>query len=155
MPEPLLHPLHGVPLFGHLDGAQLALIEECASDARFEPGEQLFREGDAARSFFVIRTGTVAIEVFVPVRGAVRIETLSLGEALGWSWLFPPYRRQFDARALTGVHTTVFHAECLRAKCDADPVLGYELMRTFAQVLVERMQWTHLRLLDVYGDSGR
>ncbi len=155
MSEPLVHPLDGVPLFEHLDAAQLALIEECASDASFEPDEQLFRQGDVSRTFHVIRHGTVAIEMYVPARGALTIETVGPGEALGWSWLFPPYRRQFDARALTAVQVTAFHSECLRAKFEADPALGYALMQAFARVLIERMQWTRLRLLDVYGNGGR
>ena len=155
MPEPLLHPLDGVPLFDQLDDARRTLLEECAADAKFAPGEQLFRQGDLARAFYVIRHGTVAIETFVPARGAVTIETLGPGETIGWSWLFPPFRRHFDARALTAVDATAFHAECVRGKCEADPTLGFELMSRFAQVLIERMQWTRLRLLDVYGDPAR
>jgi CRP/FNR family transcriptional regulator, cyclic AMP receptor protein len=155
VPDPLIHPLESVPLFERLDETAIALLEECAADARFEAGEHLFRQGDPARAFYVIRHGTVAIEAFMTARPAVTIETLGPGEALGWSWLFPPFRRQFDARALTAVDATAFHSECLRTKCDADPALGYELMSRFAQVLIERMQWTRLRLLDVYGDPDR
>ena len=81
------------------------------------------------------------------------IETIEAGEVIGWSWLFPPYRWHFDARALTSVRATGFDGACLRAKCDDDPALGYDLMSRFAQVLIERLQWTRLRLLDVYGDG--
>jgi CRP/FNR family transcriptional regulator, cyclic AMP receptor protein len=103
----------------------------------------------------VIRHGSVAIETFVPARGAVTIETVGAGEVLGWSWLFAPYRWHFDARALSPVRATGFDGACLRGKCEADPALGYELMGRFAQVLIERLQWTRLRLLDVYGDGAR
>ncbi len=44
-----------------------------------------------------------------------------------------------------------FDGACLRGKCEADHDLGYELMRRFAQVIIERLQATRLRLLDVYG----
>ncbi|HVR13489.1 MAG TPA: hypothetical protein VMS41_06900, partial [Gaiellaceae bacterium] len=74
-------------------------------------------------------------------------------EVLGWSWLFPPHRWHFDARALTAMRATAFDAACLRGKCDQDPKLGYDLMSRFAQVLIERLQWTRLRLLDIYGTS--
>ncbi len=72
---------------------------------------------------------------------------------LGWSWLFAPYRWHFDARALTAVRATASTRACLRQKCDEDPALGYELMGRFAQVVIERLQWTRLRLLDVYGNG--
>ena len=81
------------------------------------------------------------------------IETIEAGEVVGWSWLFPPYRWHFDARALTPIRATAFDGACLRGKCDDDPALGYDLMSRFAQVMIERLQWTRLRLLDVYGDG--
>ena len=58
-------------------------------------------------------------------------------------------------RAIAPIRATVFDGACLRGKCEADPALGFELMSRFAQVLVERLQWTRLRLLDVYGDDRR
>ncbi len=112
------------------------------------------RDGDEANTFYVLRHGTVALETFVPTRGPVTIETLEAGEVVGWSWLFPPYRWHFDARALSLVRATVFDGACLREKCEADPRLGYDLMSRFAQVVIERLQSTRLRLLDVYGYAG-
>jgi CRP-like cAMP-binding protein len=67
--------------------------------------------------------------------------------------LFPPYRAHFDARALSPVRATQFDGACLRDKCAADPAFGFDLMSRFAQVLIERLQWTRLRLLDIYGDG--
>jgi CRP-like cAMP-binding protein len=144
-----------VPLFEGMDAERLELLAGCASNVHFEPGEVLFREGDEANAFYVIRGGTVALETFVPARGGMTIETIDAGEVVGWSWLFPPYRWHFDARALVHVRATALDGACLRGKCDDDPALGYDLMRRFAQVMIERLQWTRLRLLDVYGrDDG-
>ncbi|MDH4178166.1 MAG: cyclic nucleotide-binding domain-containing protein [Thermoleophilia bacterium] len=143
--------LRDVPLFGGLTSEDLALLAGCASNVRFEEGERIFRDGEQADAFYVIRHGTVALETFVPARGPVTIETIESGEVLGWSWLFPPYRRHFDAVALTRVRATGFDGSCLRGKCEADPRLGYDLMSRFAQVLIERMRWMRIRLLDVYG----
>jgi CRP-like cAMP-binding protein len=139
-----------------LDGLgpdRLALLAGCAGNVHFGAGETLFRQGDPADAFYVLRQGSVALEQFVPGRGPVVIETIEAGEVLGWSWLFQPYRWHFDARALTTVRATGFDGACLRGKCEDDPALGYELMGRFAQVLIERLQWTRLRLLDVYGDG--
>jgi CRP/FNR family transcriptional regulator, cyclic AMP receptor protein len=143
--------LRDVPLFEGLPEDALRVMSGCAGNVRFRPGEVLFREGEGADTFFVIRHGTVALEMFVPTRGPVTIETLDGGEVLGWSWLFPPYRWHFDARALTLVRATAFDGACLRRRCERDPELGYALMSRLAQVVIERLQWTRLRLLDVYG----
>lgn len=143
--------LRDVPLFDGLSDEALELIAGCGSNVHFGEGELLFRQGDPADTFFVIRHGSVALETFVPARGPVTIETIESGDVVGWSWLFAPYRWHFDAKALVGVRATVFDGACLRGKCDADPALGYQLMSRFAQVIIERLQWTRLRLLDVYG----
>src|SRR5579864_1865665 len=147
--------LEEVPIFQGMPPEALELVSGCATNVRFADGEVLFREGDDADVFYVIRHGRVALETFVPARGPVSIETVDPGEVVGWSWLFAPYRWHFDARALSTVRATAFDGACLRGKCDEDPELGYELMSRFAQVLMERLQWTRLRLLDVYGDGHR
>ena len=139
------------PAFAGMSEEHLALIAGCARNTTFEDGKYLMREGDRADSFYVIRYGRVALEVFVPERGALTIETIDDGDLLGWSWLVPPFRVDFDARATGNVHTVAFDAACLRGKSDEDPVLGYELMRRFIPVIVERLQATRVRLLDVYG----
>jgi CRP-like cAMP-binding protein len=146
--------LRDVPLFQSMKPEGLQLIAGCGMNVRFADGAPVFREGDRADSFYVLRHGSVALETFVPARGPVTIETLGAGEILGWSWLFPPYRWHFDARALSLVRATAFDGACLRGKCEEDPALGYDLMSRFAQVAIQRLQWTRMRLLDVYGYSG-
>jgi CRP/FNR family transcriptional regulator, cyclic AMP receptor protein len=141
-------------LFAGMTPEELELIAGCGSNVRFAADELLFRDGDEANLFFVIRQGRIALETFVPARGSVTIETLEAGEVVGWSWLFPPYRWHFDARALSLVRATVFDGACLRGKCERDPRLGYDLMSRFAQVAIERLQATRLRLLDLYGGNG-
>lgn len=145
--------LADVPFFAGLRASELELLAGCAKNVHFAQGDVLFREGDPANAFYVVRGGSVALETFAPARGGMTIETIDAGEVIGWSWLFAPYRWHFDARALSPVRATVFDGECLRGKCEQDPALGYDLMKRFAQVLIERLQWTRLRLLDVYGDG--
>ena len=153
MPTQLDEILAQVPFFGGMGEAEIALIAGCGRNVHFDAGATIFRQGDPADDFFVVRHGTVAVGNFVPPRGELVIETLEAGDLLGWSWLFPPYRSHFDARALSPVRATQFDGACLRDKCAADPALGYDLMSRFAQVLIERLQWTRLRLLDIYGNG--
>jgi CRP-like cAMP-binding protein len=135
----------------NLKHKQLEKIAGCAFDARFVAEQFLFREGEAANNFYIITHGKVALEVFVPGRGPVTIETLGEGDVVGWSWLFPPYRWHFDGRALELTRVIAFDARCLRGMCETDHDLGYELMKHFSHVIMERLQATRLRLVDVYG----
>jgi CRP/FNR family transcriptional regulator, cyclic AMP receptor protein len=140
--------------FNGMSEEHLALIAGCAQNTIFEDGQYLMREGDEADSFYVVRLGRVALEIFAPQRGGVVLETVEGGDLVGWSWLTPPYKVHLDARAVGSVHVVAFDAACLRGKADDDPVLGYELMRRFIPVIVERLQATRVRMLDVYGHVG-
>jgi CRP-like cAMP-binding protein len=111
----------------------------------------LFREGEPADIFYLLRRGRVALELHAPERGGLVIDTIEPDEVVGWSWLFPPYRWHFDARAASEVRAVAFDGACLRGKCDDDKELGYELMKRFGQVMIDRMQHARVRLLDVYG----
>jgi CRP-like cAMP-binding protein len=143
------------PFFAGLPERYSALISGCATNGHYVAGAYLFHEGEDANRFWLIREGAVALEINAAERGALTIETIEEGEVLGWSWLFPPYRWHFSARAVWPVRALAFDGACLRAKCDADPELGYDLMRRFARVIVERLQATRLQLLDVYADPVR
>ena len=143
-----------VPFFGGLGSRELETLAGCAGNVRFTAGQNLFREGDPADTFYVVRHGSVALETFVPTRGGVMIETIEAGEVIGWSWLFEPYRWHFDARALDIVRAVAFDGACLRGKCENDHSFGFELLSRFSPVMLERLQATRLQLLDVYGSAA-
>lgn len=139
------------PFFHDLEPRYLSIIVGCASNVRFQAGEFLCREGDAANTFYLLRHGKVALQVTVPGHSSMTIETLDAGEVVGWSWLFPPYLWQFDVQALEITRALAFDGACLRGKCEADHDLGYRLMQRFAHVMGQRLQATRLQLLDLYG----
>lgn len=139
------------PFFQGLPPDDIALLTGCASNVVFKAGEVIRREGDAANEFFVIRQGKVALELYLPERGQVVLQTVGAGEIFGWSWLIPPHEWRFDARALELTRVLALDGKCLRQKFDAHPRLGYALLQRVAQVFAERLLATRLQLLDVYG----
>jgi CRP/FNR family transcriptional regulator, cyclic AMP receptor protein len=142
------------PVFAGLDPAYLELIAGCAQTAGFEADQYLFREGDQADTFYLVRHGRVGIETVVAGRGALTVETVDVGDVVGWSWLFRPFRWHFDARAIDPVRAIAFDGACLRGKCDQDHTLGYELLNRFSPVMLERLLATQLQLIDVYGGAA-
>ena len=140
------------PFFTGISQGDLELLAGCASNAVFKRGETLFEEGQPADTFYLIRYGRVAVEIYAPQAGAITIQTLGEGDVVGWSWLFPPYRWQHDARALDLTRTLAFDGACLRGKCDEDPKLGYELMKRFSRIMIDRLNAARLQILDVYGE---
>lgn len=141
-------------VFAGLDADQLGLVAGCGKNATFAAGERLFREGDPADVFFLVRHGVVALETYVPNRGPLTFDSVGPGEIAGWSWLVAPHRWHFTGRAVEAVRAIEFDGACLRGKCDRDAELGYALLTRFTQVLVERLQATRFQLMDVYGDGN-
>ncbi len=148
--EPLLA---GHPFFQGLDLKHLKVLVGCATNVVFNSGQFVFREGEDANQFFIIRQGKVVVETFSPVKGAIPIHTRGQGEALGWSWLIPPYKWHFDARAYELTRAIALDGKCLREKCEADHEFGYEIMKRVARVIAERLEACRIQLLDVYGDK--
>jgi CRP/FNR family transcriptional regulator, cyclic AMP receptor protein len=116
----------------------------------YPAGEQLFREGQIANSFYLIRHGLVRLDLEVAGRGHVEVETLGSDSALGWSWLFSPYRWQLTATAVERTSVLVFDTDALQIVMASDPPLGYELMRRFSAVMFDRLIATRLQIT---GDS--
>ncbi|GAB1646316.1 cyclic nucleotide-binding domain-containing protein [Krasilnikovia sp. MM14-A1259] len=121
----------------------------------YRTGERLFAEGGVADRFWLIRTGSVALDMQVPGRGEQVIETLSADTVLGWSWLHPPYRWHFGAVAREATTTVAFDAAAVRERCADDPAFGYAILRCFTPVIIERLMATRLRVLDLYATPAQ
>ncbi len=134
-----------------LDTAACDLVFGCARQVSFDAGTYLFHEGEPAQQLYLIREGRVALEVEVPGRGTLTFQTLAENEVVGLSWLVPPYRWAYDAKALDSIRAVAVDARCLRDACDNDHDFGYAFMKRFVPVLVERLQATRFQVLDVYG----
>ena len=139
--------LVGHPFLSGLEDRHLDLLVGCASNVRFDAGQFILREGEEANQFYLIRHGKVALEVSAPGHGPIIILTLGEGEVLGWSWLVPPYRWKFDARAVELTRAIVLDGKCLRTKSEQDHDLGYELLKRFAHIIEKRLAATILQLL--------
>ena len=144
----------GHALFAGMPSDYCKLIEGCARNVRFDKGAYLFREGEAANAFFLIRHGRVALELMAPGRGPIRFLTINPGEIAGVSWLVPPYRWLYDARTVELVRALWVDGDCLRKKAEENHDFGYEMMKRFMAMLVQRLHAAQLQILDVYGSPA-
>jgi CRP/FNR family cyclic AMP-dependent transcriptional regulator len=138
------------PFLAGLSEYHLDRLAPWSRRALFHAGTRVFREGGDADRFWLIKSGRVNLDTHVPGRGDVILETLGPGAVLGWSWLFPPYKWHFGATAVETTMSVELDAPAVRALCQRDPALGYDLTIRFLYVVFERMQATRLRLLDLY-----
>ena len=145
--ESLDRALANHPFLSGLSSHQIQLLRDFAMPAQFAPNEVLFREGDPANRFYLLKSGRVALESFGISKGRVLIQTLYGGDVLGWSWLLPPYVWHFDARALDYTEAVFIYATPLREECENDHELGYELFKRMSEIMMRRLQATRRQLL--------
>jgi CRP/FNR family cyclic AMP-dependent transcriptional regulator len=149
--EDLTTTLQQHPFLAGFSEEHMKTLVGCASNVRFMENATIFREGEIANTFYLIRSGRVALEIDFPGRGTMRIQTVGPGEVLGWSWLISPYRWHFTAVGAVETRAIALDGECLRNKCESDSGFGYDVLLRLAQVMESRLEATRLQLLDMYG----
>ena len=139
--------LAGHPFLHGMSRDHLSVLADTARDVTFPARHRLFEDGGSATRFWLIQSGHVSLDLYVPGQSRMKIDSIGMGELLGWSWLFPPYRWAFGAVAVRRIEAFEFDARMVRACCQADPELGYDLTQRLARVLAKRLQATRVRLI--------
>lgn len=143
------------PFLDGLSVEHVARLAECAMPTHFKAGQIIFREGEMANRFYLVLEGKVALEADSADRPPVPVDSVTAGDVLGWSWLFPPYTWNFSARSLEPGRAIFFYGTWLRERCAEEPALGYELMKRTSAVLVRRLQVTRQELVCAVATLGR
>ncbi|MEW2626184.1 cyclic nucleotide-binding domain-containing protein [Streptomyces sp. NPDC048106] len=137
-----------------LDPLQRDRLTSLAREVSFEAGTRLFEEGRRADRFWIVRTGTIALDLRVPGRRPAVIETLGRGELVGWSWHFPPHVWHLGAESMSPVRAWEFDAGSVLALCDSDPEFGRAIALWVGRVVAQRLHASRIRLLDLYAPYG-
>jgi CRP/FNR family transcriptional regulator, cyclic AMP receptor protein len=139
------------PFLAGLSPQYLQLVAECASLVNFSASQVIFRAGEKARQFYLLRFGQVAVQIHRPRRGPKTLYTLSEGDVLGTFWSGQEAEWFFDAQALGVTRTIALNFDCLKKQCDQHPDLGYDLLKRFVWAQAKMLKILKLQLVDFYG----
>lgn len=145
--------LVGLPFFKGMTEDQIRVVADTGTAVSYREGEYIFSEGGKADACYLVLEGAVALGLETSGGGRRALLTLHAGDLLGWSWLYPPYRWAYDAHVHSDTTAIRFDGPRLKDAADADPALGYELMKRFTDMLVKRLQAVRMQLLDVYSTT--
>lgn len=127
--------LTDVTFFNGFDDEELAMMGATARCVTHPAGSRLFQQGDPASGCWFIERGHVEID---EIGDPHPVETLGPGDMVGWSWLFPPYRRHFGAVTITAVSAVWLDTDRLLRFMDNEPQLGYRFTWRMCEVVLHR-----------------
>lgn len=132
----------------------ITLLSEYATERQVKKGEVLFQPGKPANRFYLLRNGRVSVQVPALVGPALELQVLGENQILGWSWLIPPYRWNFLARAVEDTDLLEFDGSAILERCEKDPKFGYELFKRFTALMSERLDAARQKMMDQWNPPG-
>lgn len=146
--------LAGHELLSDLDPAFIDVLAGSAELRQFAENEIVFRHGDAADHFYIVRSGRITVEVPAIEGPPLELQNLGEGAVLGWSWLIPPYEWSFQARAVTAAELVEFDGAAIREHAEADQQFGYAILKCFSRLMSVRLEHARRRMMDEWRPSG-
>lgn len=134
-----------------LSDRDITRLADMTSPRTYQEGKEVFRTGATASECYLIREGRVSVEIHDATRGGMPLQTLGAGKVLGWSWLIPPYKWCFDARAVALTRVLVVDGVLLRDAMEEDPGFGYAIHKRLVQVFADRLHAARLQFIDMFG----
>ena len=149
-----VHSLSQETFFAGLDVAHMRYLINHAREREYARGEVLFRQGERATTFYLVTAGEVVVEIPAITGPALELQRLGDGQILGWSWMIPPYRWTFMARAEEDARVLEFDGEAILAHCEEDPAFGYALLKRFTVLMTERLESARRTMMDEWNPPG-
>lgn len=141
-------------LFAGLPPDVTAFLAAHARVRRLKDNEVAFHYGERANHFYLVTKGRVSVEVAAIEGPTLPLQELGPGAVLGWSWLIPPNRWSFQARATTAAEVIEFDGDAVLAQCEANSTFGYALLKRFSTLMSERLQHARERMVEEWRPEG-
>lgn len=140
--------------FSELDRHSKKFLSQAARSRSINECGILFEAGASADKFYLLKSGAISVQVPAVMGPCLEIQKLKAGQMLGWSWLIPPYRWNFQALALQDSDLLEFDGSLILAHCEEEPVFGYALMKLFAGLMSERLDRARQKMMDQWEPAG-
>jgi CRP/FNR family transcriptional regulator, cyclic AMP receptor protein len=132
----------------------LNFLSERSSMCEIKKGQILFRQGENADKFYVVRKGLISIQMPAIMGPTLEIQTLGKDQVLGWSWLISPYKWNFQTIAEEDSELLMFDGIAILARCEQEPKFGYELLKKFAELMSMRLDAARQKMMDEWNPAG-
>lgn len=141
--------LHG------MENQHLKKLAALAGEQKFAANQIIYRQGDPGEAIYFIEEGEVVIEMNLPEGGQATMSTVGPGQLFGWSALFPPRRKQANARAVQPTRVIAINAARLREAFQADYTLENAIIQRVTEVIADRLASARHQLMQMAQPSQK
>jgi CRP/FNR family transcriptional regulator, cyclic AMP receptor protein len=151
----LVDEILNIPWFSELTTAQAEQLAEISRICECKTGDELFKEGDRADNLYIVLSGQILAENYIPSLGKHGVLHAEPLDVIGWSCLTPVVRQRVaTARACLPSRVLSIEGEPLVHLCENDHDLGYIVMRRVANIVASQYLATRLYLYDIIQNSS-
>jgi sulfate permease, SulP family len=124
----------------------LDALRACVVERTFEPGETVFRAGEAGAEMFLVRSGSVRIFLSLEHGRQLGLTTCGRGHLFGDMAFLDRSRRSADAVAITRTEAYVLSRDRFDALARSTPLVGIKVFARLARILAVRLRHTDTEL---------
>jgi len=140
--------------FSEFSDDVLKFLCECSSTREIKKGQILFRQGEHADRFYVVRKGRISLQMPAIMGPTLEIQSVDEGQILGWSWLISPYQWNFQTKAEEDSELLQFDGTAILARCEQEPKFGYELLKKFAALMSVGLNAARQKMMNEWNPIG-
>ena len=138
-------------LFESLSDDQLKAIAQLGREKTFEPGEEIFKQGQRAKTLYVLLDGVVTLRIKAEEEIDLMAETLKeAGNVFGTASLMSPYIHNVTARCIKSTKALAMDSGEFQEIIRQDPLIGFEVMTKLAQLYFNRLNTTRAAITNLF-----
>ncbi|MBW1741012.1 MAG: cyclic nucleotide-binding domain-containing protein [Deltaproteobacteria bacterium] len=143
--------LHNANLFKALSDDQLKAVIQLGQVKRFEPDEEIFKQGEQAKTIYVLLDGLVRLRIKAPEELDLMAETLQEpGSVFGMAALSKSHVYNVTAKCIKSTTALAIDSGGLKEIITRDPFVGVEVMAELAQLYSNRLNNTRAAATNLF-----
>ncbi|MGI9537054.1 MAG: cyclic nucleotide-binding domain-containing protein [Desulfocapsaceae bacterium] len=128
-----------IVILGHLTEEMIRKLLPEIEVLRFEEGEIIFRRGDPADMFYMLKRGKILLEQRISDKVTISMGTVKPGFSFGWSAMLEDEKFSLDTICGEPCEVLRIRSRTLLDMIEDDHSMGYRFMRRLLYVVRKRL----------------
>ncbi|MGD9044240.1 MAG: cyclic nucleotide-binding domain-containing protein [Desulfobacterales bacterium] len=133
--------LSQIVMIAHLTDDMQARLAQIVDVLKFEKDEILFREGEPADRFYMLRSGNVLLEQRISDKVTACVGSVKPGFSFGWSAMVDNGVYTTEAVCIEPSEIYSFKRDKINSLFEQDPKMGYLMYQRLLEIIKKRLDY--------------